>query len=147
MERSVLVGCILTLVLRAGLALAAEPNPEPEPAVGSSATSSGLTIRVEKNGIITATNKRGEKLWTTMFRKGKLVDAKGQVVITRVYAVVAQAGFVYSLEVATGRIIWSRDGLSRSAQLSVKGAKVTLQHGAKRQVFDLKTGKLLESAP
>jgi hypothetical protein len=147
MERSVLVISILALILLGGLALA-EPNPEPEPPVGSSATSSGLTIRVEKNGIITATNKRGEKLWTTMFRKGELVDAKGQVVIARALAVVAQAGFVYSLEVATGRIIWSRDGLlSRSAVLSVKGAKVTLQQGAKRQVLDLKTGKLLESVP
>jgi hypothetical protein len=66
------------------------------------------------------------------------------VAIAAGHAVVAQAGFVYCLEVPTGRIIWSRAGLARL--ISVKDQKVTLKQGTKRQVLDLKTGKLLESA-
>ena len=145
MARHVLVG-ILALALLAGFARAVEdPDPEPRPRVGPSATSGGLTVRVDKTGLITATNKRGKTLWVTAFMKGVDVDARGQVVIAGGYAVIAQADFVYSVETATGRIVWSTARDSRAAGLSVKGEKVTLKRGGRRQVIDLKTGKVLES--
>jgi outer membrane protein assembly factor BamB len=145
MARPVLVG-ILTLALLVGFVRAVEdPDPQPPPRVGSSATSGDVTVRIDKTGLITATNKRGKNLWSTAFTKGVDVGAKGQVLIAGGHAVIAQADLVYSLETDTGRIVWSVARDSRSSVLGVKGQKVTLKSGGKRQAIDLKTGKVLES--
>jgi outer membrane protein assembly factor BamB len=147
MARTDLAGGILALALVAGFAGAADdPDPEPAPRVGPSATSGDLTVRVYKTGLITATGKHGKRLWATDNVKGVDVNARGQVVIVGGHAVIAQAGSVFSLETDTGRVVWSAARDSGSSVLSVKGQKVTLKRGAQRQVIDLKTGKVLESA-
>ena len=53
---------------------------------------------------------------------------------------------VHSLDLVTGKLSWQTTSRLRTPVLRITGERISLTDGAKREVIDLKTGKLLEAA-
>jgi outer membrane protein assembly factor BamB len=146
MTRPRSAGALSGLFLLAGIALAAPEAPDPEPPsprARSSATSGDFTVRVDNTGIVSASNKFGQLLWKSQALKPRKLG-EGQVVIEGDHVAVLHGGNLYALDLRSGKNLWHRFPAFTEANLSVKGGKVTLAHKGKREVVDLKTGRLLE---
>jgi hypothetical protein len=74
----------------------------------------------------------------------RVVAREGQVAIDGDYVVVHQGGMTSALDLRSGKMFWRRIDALGEGSLSVKAGKATLTHKGKKEVFDVRTGKLLE---
>jgi outer membrane protein assembly factor BamB len=146
MMRLQFAGALSCLFLVAGVLLAVEdPDPEPpKPRAKSSATSGDYVVKVDNNGMVSASNKRGQLLWRTHALKAQYME-DGQVIIAGDHVAVLHGGNLFALDLRSGKLLWNRFATLPKGKLSVKGDRVTVAHKGKREAVDLKTGKLLEA--
>jgi outer membrane protein assembly factor BamB len=140
------VWCLLLLT---ALGVAAdEPDPEPKPRsrFASSATAGGYMVKVDDNGVVTGSDKDGRLLWKCL-PVALRQQGKGVLAIAGDYVVVLKGGNLCTLQLATGKILWSREGKLPKPRARISGEKIILSQGARRQVIDLKTGTLLQKSP
>jgi hypothetical protein len=148
MVRPLVAGLLASLLLLAGVArtVAEDPDPEPpKPRSPSMAKSGDYTVTIDKTGIVNASNKLGQLLWKArLARRG--VPKEGQIAIDGDYVVVAQSGITCALDLRSGKTFWRRINGLGDAALKVKDGKATLTVKGKKEVIDIRTGRVLETS-
>jgi outer membrane protein assembly factor BamB len=110
-----------------------ETDPEPPPSRWAKAD--GVTVRVHKDGEVTATDGDGKTLW----RAG--TSGRGRVTgvfIVGEQVVVGHERTLSVLNRRTGKVIWERASSSPLGKMSRKGDQVLLKRRASVEVIDLR---------